>query len=693
MSYAKRIAKVVLFYTSVVIYSVFFSFVLEWIVRGGRQQAMDWAEARTSAFGLVTVFLISLFLMLTVFKRKLFIIITLLVSAVLLILAVVNRIKMTLRGDPLIPADLALVSEAKSMVTFLGDRPGWQLAVAVIVAILIIVGLAYGIYRMPKGPKWSPFRLIVAGAAAFLFFWIYNEEVEQKESKIRERLGLEIIPYNQQWNYDHNGFVMAFTRNIKWMQVEPPSNYKKQEVERIIEKYKEEPYQVTDRKPHIIMIMSEAFWDPTQLDNVEFNEDPLPNFHAMQEEHTSGTLLVPVFGGSTANTEFESITGYSMNFLPAGSVPYFFNVKKPVQALPHILREQGYSTTAIHSYHSWFYGRKDVYRNLGFQNFVSLEYIPKPVVDFMYYRDREAFDLIINQIQEADQPNFILNVTMQNHGPYVDDMKKPYATIEADMKDGSFSPAAKNILEFFSDNMVQIDLELIRLIENLDAAGEDVLVMYYGDHKPLLGNNYQVYKEAGYFEDEVDFESYQKIYTTPFLVWDNFSDQREDLDLSTSFLPAYVLRRAGLEGTHMTNMQNHLIDEGYGFLPREDYLGEAGYPKEKLEEYEIFQYDYLMGRKYDPDAKASADPDYRLGYADPEVTDVTHHGVDLRVEGENFTSSTKIFIDGEMLPTEFVDEQLLLSVSEEDLKGKDIVLKVLDSNKLALFESEPMKIE
>src|SRR5690606_16308179 len=138
------------------------------------------------------------------------------------------------------------------------------------------------------------------------------------------------IPYNQQWNYDHNGFVMAFTRNIKWMQVEPPSDYGEQQVARIIEKYNEEPYPLSNRKPHIIMVMSEAFWDPTEMENVEFNQDPLPNFHALQEKYTSGNLLVPVFGGSTANTEFESLTGYSVNFLPAGSIPYFFYVKKPV---------------------------------------------------------------------------------------------------------------------------------------------------------------------------------------------------------------------------------------------------------------------------------------------------------------------------------------------------------------------------
>lgn len=46
-----------------------------------------------------------------------------------------------------------------------------------------------------------------------------------------------------------------------------------------------------------------------------------------------GKLYVSVKGGNTANTEFEFLTGNSMGFLPAGSVPYQQYIKQEQPSL------------------------------------------------------------------------------------------------------------------------------------------------------------------------------------------------------------------------------------------------------------------------------------------------------------------------------------------------------------------------
>ena len=77
------------------------------------------------------------------------------------------------------------------------------------------------------------------------------------------------------------------------------------------------------KKPNIIVIMNEAFSDPSVLGDFTTNEDYMPFVHSLldgADNTISGHLNVSVKGGNTANTEFEYLTGASMAFLPYGSI-------------------------------------------------------------------------------------------------------------------------------------------------------------------------------------------------------------------------------------------------------------------------------------------------------------------------------------------------------------------------------------
>ena len=81
-----------------------------------------------------------------------------------------------------------------------------------------------------------------------------------------------------------------------------------------------------------------------------------------------GKLYVSVKGGNTANTEFEFLTGNSMGFLPAGSVPYQQYIKQEQPSLASHLGALGYVTSALHPYRAKRAGRDKVYPLLGFDN-------------------------------------------------------------------------------------------------------------------------------------------------------------------------------------------------------------------------------------------------------------------------------------------------------------------------------------
>ena len=95
-----------------------------------------------------------------------------------------------------------------------------------------------------------------------------------------------------------------------------PAHYNEKEIQAIIKDVKETK-KTGSGKPNVIMVMSEAFWDPTWMKGVTFSEDPIPYFHQLQKESTNGLMISPVYGGGTVNTEFEALTGMSTSFYPA----------------------------------------------------------------------------------------------------------------------------------------------------------------------------------------------------------------------------------------------------------------------------------------------------------------------------------------------------------------------------------------
>ena len=74
--------------------------------------------------------------------------------------------------------------------------------------------------------------------------------------------------------------------------------------------------------PNVIMVQLEAFIDPNRLEGFTYSENPVPVFIERKENYTSGYLSVPAIGAGTANTEFEVLTGMSLDYCGPGEYPY-----------------------------------------------------------------------------------------------------------------------------------------------------------------------------------------------------------------------------------------------------------------------------------------------------------------------------------------------------------------------------------
>ena len=106
-------------------------------------------------------------------------------------------------------------------------------------------------------------------------------------------------------------------------------------------------------------------------------QPPMPGqVPPMQQNYSSGSLTVPACGAGTANTEFEMMTGLSVKFFGPGEYPFKSILReKTMESVSTDLKSIGYRAHAIHNHRGVFYNRNEVFDNMGYDTFTSLEYM------------------------------------------------------------------------------------------------------------------------------------------------------------------------------------------------------------------------------------------------------------------------------------------------------------------------------
>lgn len=98
-----------------------------------------------------------------------------------------------------------------------------------------------------------------------------------------------------------------------------PRGYNEKTIDEI-EKSTETLPETGEKRPNILFLQLESFFDPTLVEFLDVSEDPIPTFRKFMEEYSSGYFKVPSVGAGTANTEFETITGMSMRYFLTGRI-------------------------------------------------------------------------------------------------------------------------------------------------------------------------------------------------------------------------------------------------------------------------------------------------------------------------------------------------------------------------------------
>lgn len=586
---------------------------IEWMARGTFFEVRSWIDGNRSIFTLnamLTFFLLLLFYgvigsLLPAIAAA---------TALLSIGSLISFFKTRLIGEPFFPWDILLNQEGMNIAPLVTNSAAFIRIGAIVLAVVLLILLRVKLGRFAAS-WWSRLALVLVAAAGLVSFALQNSWA----NRMLYEAGVAQIVWNQQENYGNNGFALAFTLNVKNSIITKPAGYGEDAIDGIAEKLSSlrtasasgqteaaEAAETAEKLPHVIFIMSEAFWDPTLLPGVTFSEDPLPTIHRLQERYGSSTMLTPQFGGGTSNVEFEVLTGFSTSFLPSGSVPYQQYISRPLPSLASFFESRGYRSLAVHSYEGWFWNRNNVYKWMGFEGFKSLSYFTQPEYKGAFIADSEVSRSIIREVEKSPEPAFIYAVTMQNHGPYNDDR---YGQTDIAI-DGDLTDEARQIINTYTQGAKDADASLKMLIDYFEEKEEPAYIVFFGDHLPMLGYDYDVYRQTGFIQsaqtEEWSLEELRSMRSVPLVTWTNVPVKAElPATIGSSFLGAYTLKALGVEpaGQFALNaelyptlpglLRNLTIDSGNtlsGIIPEE--------AKAQVEEYRLLQYDMLFGQQY-----------------------------------------------------------------------------------------------
>lgn len=396
----------------------------------------------------------------------------------------------------------------------------------------------------------------------FLKVFVFSNQL--KEWHISVKL------FKPESGYRKYGTFLAITRSIGLLFVEEPDGYSVDQIKELADQYSDDTN--TGQTPNVIVVMDESFSDLKTVGDFETNEDYMPFVRSLKENTIKGDAYVSVFGGNTANTEFEFLTGNSIALLPANAIPYQLYIKNKFPSIIYNFEKLNYAgNVAMHPYYATGFNRKAVYPLLGFEKFISIDDFINPSTLRDKITDECDFDKIIEIYEEtrkqSDNPFFMFNVTMQNHGGYINTDPNFEQKIMIENQD-YYDEEAQTYLSLvkYTDEAVE---KLIDYFKNID---EPTVIVFFGDHQPGLSKSW--YKNLfGKKQSNLTDEELMAKYQVPFFAWANYDIQEESGDkVSMNYLSAYIFDKLGI---NLTKYQQFLLDV-YEQVPVMNSLGYWG---------------------------------------------------------------------------------------------------------------------
>lgn len=571
------------------------------------------------------------------FRRRVFV--RIIISVLWMVLGVANGYMLLKRVTPFNAQDLKVATDAVSLINNYFN--GFEL---VMLAVGIGAVTVWVISMWRRGGQYSGkvhhvlavFGIMVCAALYGLF----------TDAAIDKRV---VSTYfgNIAFAYEDYGLPYCFMASVFNTGINEPNEYNKETIDTVSsggEIVKNETGLKDNKKPNIIFVQLESYFDVAEAEFFTTSEDASPNLRKIYEKYSSGYFKVPSVGAGTANTEFEVLTGMNLRYFGPGEYPYKTVLKeRQSESAASALSALGYGTHALHNNGGNFYSRAKVFDNIGFDSYTSKEFMN--ILQFTengWAKDDILVQHIMESMDTTRQQDFVFCVSLQGHGDYPEEkvIENPKIKVE-----GIEDEALKNKWEYYVNQVYEMDRFAGNLVEAVKKRGEPSVIVFYGDHLPTLGLKAEDLKG-------------RYLYNTNYVIWDNIGLKKEDRNIPAYQIMADVFERLNIHSGTVFN-----------------YHQERRQTKDYLKDLELLQYDILYGKQYIyGDGKMPVkEPHMVMGVRDVTLSDVIEHlNQGCSLYGENFTKSSRVFVNGERQKSTFLNNTRI-DLPETNLKEGDVV--------------------
>lgn len=631
-------------------------FVVELLSRRDFLSACSFVGSHTAAF-LFNAFIVFVSLSLVyLFRRRAFF--RIIISGFWIILGIINGCILSNRVTPFGFTDLKCINDLFAM----NNTNYFTAEEATIVVIGLGAFFLFCAVLFIKGPRYQGkiHKIVVlASIVSVMFIGLpVTTSAAQNANVVASYFS------NIAQGYENYGFIYGFSSSVVDRGMRKPDDYTEKHVAEITDKVESSKQETTVTKkdaPNIICVLLESFCDPDEIKFLHYNDDPIPTFHELEKNYTTGYLTVPVVGAGTANSEFEVLTGMSMQYFGTGEYPYKTILKKTdCESTAADLASIGYGTHAVHNNGGNFYSRVNAFSMMGFDTFTSKELmnIQTYTPNGSWATDDVLVDETIKTLDSTpDQPDFTYTITVGTHGDYP---KEQVIENPKYIANGSFDQETKNQWTYYINQLNEVDTFMSDLIKKVNERDEDTVIVFFGDHLPTMG-----------LQDS-DMRS-GDIYKTKYVTWNNMGLEKKDADLYAYQLMANITNSVGIhEGTILNYHQTQMNSADY-----QDGL-------------ENLQYDILYGDRYCYNGKDKYPATDIVMGIDPVTVDNATNSIgnsEVIIRGTHFTKWSKVFVNETKVNTIFSGPGCLIINKDDISDGDTIQVCQMGSNNTVFRES------
>ncbi len=542
---------------------------------------------------------------------------------VLIIVSYIHINKYNSRETPLLPEDFELADQASSLTNFVQVDSLVRLILAIILVVILTtlfnrfvakkLKLAYENESKKFVKKHLVAeRLLILIISAFCLSSITAFARHNDGSRYTDIpfLGTHFTAWNQNRNYDDNGFILGFLYNMQKLRLAEPEEYSESAIADIKQQYTDiaktenkSRIDPADEDVSVVVILNESFYDPdVSFNGVNFKDyyrfegEVTPNLHKLYESTPHGNMYSLDYGGGTANIEFETLTSLTNYWIDA--VPYTSLVPKAgdIPSIAQTLKSKDFITTAIHPYNGGMYKRNISLQNEGFDTFITqseMKHTEHEGVDeehqSQYINDKSAYAETIDTLKSSDKNQVIGLITMQNHTPYLADT---YAQTDFKLENTDIPDDKAQTIEIYFQSLHESDAYLGEFISELENLDKKVVVLFFGDHS------------AGLF-DLVNSNSEKSVRdvarVTPYFIYANYENAFTSYDDLPTTTPNCMVNTLYNRLNWQKDPQYYLVDQ----VCDEEPILTATYLEDRelkqsliLKKYELLTYDILGGEKF-----------------------------------------------------------------------------------------------